>query len=217
MPGGWSSCRKKPKIKACNRSDRAQRAGFHHTHTHMNYARVANLVQSTINLSPGLPSYAIISFGLVSSAGVIAAYVNPTTGVLTIPGALNVAGATTYSGATTFTGAVTFSGGIVPASQVISADGAITIKSGVVTITKGTAAVITLAAPTVTTDDFKSLKIESTTAAAHTVTNTSPGFNNGSTASDVATFGAAIANGFELIAYQGVWYTFGTAKGVTLA
>lgn len=102
-------------------------------------------------------------------------------------------------------------------SQVLAADGAITIKNGTVTITKGSAAALTLAAPTATIDDNKRLLIVSTTAAAHTVTQTTPGINNGSTASDVGTFGAAIGNNIELIAYQGVWYTVGTPRGVTLA
>lgn len=101
--------------------------------------------------------------------------------------------------------------------QVASADGAITIKSGVCVITKGTAAALTLAAPTAGADDGKRLLIVSTTAAAHTVTQTTPGINNGSTASDVGTFGAAIGNNIELVAYNGIWYTAGTPRGVTLA
>lgn len=101
-------------------------------------------------------------------------------------------------------------------SQVASADGAITVKNGVVIITKGTAAVLTLAAPTATTDDYKQLLIMSTTAAAHTVTQTTPGFNNGGAASDVGTFAAAIANSLLLVAYQGVWYVVNNV-GVTLA
>lgn len=104
----------------------------------------------------------------------------------------------------------------LPPLQIVSADGAITIREGVAMITKGTAAAVTLAAPTAGADDGKRLAIMSTTAAAHTVTNTSPGFNNGSTASDVGTFGAAIGNGMEVIAYGGVWYTL-SLRNVTLA
>lgn len=102
-------------------------------------------------------------------------------------------------------------------TQVITGDGAITIKSGTVFLTKGSAAAITLAAPTATVDDGKRLLIVSTTAQAHTVTQTTPGINNGSTASDVGTFGAAIGNSIELVAYQGAWFTVGTPRGVTLA
>ncbi len=101
------------------------------------------------------------------------------------------------------------------AGQALAADGAITITEGAAVVTKGTACVITLAAPTATVDDYKVLRIISTTAAAHTVTQTTPGYNNGSTATDVATFGAAIGNNFAVIAYQGVWYLYGTAVGVT--
>ena len=157
-----------------------------------NYATLANKVTNTLSLV-SMPPYSTMAFALVgkNSTGP-AAYINAS-------------------------GSLVTAGGVVPASQVIAADGAITITSGTVIITKASAAAITLAAPTATTDDFKKLTIESTTAAAHTVTNTSPGFNNGSTASDVATFGAAIGNSFELIAYQGVWYVLGTPKAVTLA
>lgn len=99
----------------------------------------------------------------------------------------------------------------VPPSQVISADGAITAKMGIVVITKGTAAAITIAAPISGTDDFKRLTIVSATAAAHTITNTTPGFNNpaSSTSSDVATASAAKGNTLDLIAYQGAWYVVG--------
>lgn len=97
-----------------------------------------------------------------------------------------------------------------------SADGAIGVKSGVVAITKGSAAALTLAAPVAGDDDGSRLTIVSETAFAHTVTQTTPGFNNGSTAADVATFGAAAGNCLELVARNGVWWTT-QAKGVTLA
>lgn len=86
--------------------------------------------------------------------------------------------------------------------QVMAADGAIAIASGVVVITKATAAVITLPAPV---RDGAKLTVVTTTAAAHTVTNSSPGFNSGGASSDVATFTAAIGNGFEAVAYNGAW------------
>lgn len=96
-----------------------------------------------------------------------------------------------------------------------AADGAISVKQGVVVITKATAAALTLAAPTATTDDGKVLRIVSSTAAAHTVTQTTPGFNGGTTTSDVATYGAAIGNAMELVAYNGVWLV-SNLTGVTL-
>lgn len=101
--------------------------------------------------------------------------------------------------------------------QVLAADGAITIKEGVAFITKAGVAAVTLAAPVATVDDGKRLLVVSTTAQAHTLTQTTPGVNNGGAASDVGTFGAAIGNSIELVAYQGVWYTAGTPRGVTLA
>lgn len=104
----------------------------------------------------------------------------------------------------------------IPPAQIASADGAITIKEGVVAITKGSAAALTLAAPTAGVDDYKKLSIVSATAFAHTVTNTSPGFNGAGAAGDVGTFGAAAGNAIEVIAYQGTWYTT-NLKGVTLA
>jgi hypothetical protein len=109
-----------------------------------------------------------------------------------------------------------FQGDAIYPTSVLSADGAITQKSGVVLITKGSACVITIAAPTAGADDGKELVIVSTTAFAHTVTNTSPGFNNNGASSDVGTFGAAKGNGLSLIAYNGAWYVIGNI-GVTLA
>lgn len=58
------------------------------------------------------------------------------------------------------------------------------------------------------------LNIVATTAQAHTVTNTT-GFNAGSTASDVATFGGAIGDSMSVIALSGVWYVL-NLRNVTL-
>lgn len=99
--------------------------------------------------------------------------------------------------------------------QVASADGAITVKSGSVFITKATAAALTLAAPTAGVDDGKQLTIIDTYGAAHTVTNTSPGFNAASTSGDVATFGGAKGDSMVIRAYQGVWLTV-SLRNVTL-
>jgi hypothetical protein len=99
---------------------------------------------------------------------------------------------------------------------VASADGAITAKTGVVVITKATAAALTIAAPTDVTDDGKQLLIVSSTAAAHTVTNAAPGFNGGGAGEDVATFGAAKGNAMRVVAYGATWYAV-SLTGVTLA
>jgi hypothetical protein len=114
-----------------------------------------------------------------------------------------------------------FVGAIQPPVLVIPGDGAITIKSGKVILTKGSAAAITLAAPVAGAqsaggDDGKELEIYSTTAFAHTVT-VAGGVAGAGTAADVATFGAAAANRVSLFAYNGAWYlSGGAAVGVTL-
>lgn len=98
--------------------------------------------------------------------------------------------------------------------EVDDTSGAISIKSGKVILTKGGVAVMTLAAPVAGTDDGKILRFVTTTAQAHTVTFPSGKINGG--ALTVATWTAAIGNGMEIIAYQGVWYTIST-KGVTIS
>ena len=107
-------------------------------------------------------------------------------------------------------------GGLKQEFAAYSADGAIALRSHTAVITKGTAAALTLAVPTATTHDGIIIKVISSTAAAHTVTATTVGFNAGDAASDVGTFGAAIGNGFSFIAYQGEWYVL-TNTNVTLA
>jgi hypothetical protein len=97
-----------------------------------------------------------------------------------------------------------------------SADGAISVKGGTVFVTKGSACVLTLAAPAAGEDDGRLLEIVSTTAFAHTVTQSSPGFNSNGSGSDVGTFAAAKGNGLSLRAYNGAWYVVGNI-GVTLA
>lgn len=103
--------------------------------------------------------------------------------------------------------------------DVASANGAISIPdrgTKLVFITKGTAANMTLAAPTATTHDGVIIDIVSTTAAAHTITATTIGFNAGDAASDVCTFSAAIGNQLRVTAYQGEWYVLNNIGG-TLA
>lgn len=85
--------------------------------------------------------------------------------------------------------------------QVCSADGAITIPSGQVLITKGSAAALTLAAPTA---NGLRLKITATTAHAHTVDLATSGVDAG--AADVGTFGGAAHDHVELVSYNSHWY-----------
>ena len=96
-----------------------------------------------------------------------------------------------------------------------SADGAITIQSGTVVITKGTACALTLGTPT-TAQNGTVIRIISATAAAHTVTATTIGFNAADAAGDVGTFGAAIGNNLTVVAYGGEWLVLGNT-GVTIA
>jgi hypothetical protein len=105
---------------------------------------------------------------------------------------------------------------------VASVDGAITIKSGIVHITKGSAAALTLAAPVAGLpsaggDDGKELIIRSNTAFAHTVT-IANGLAGAGASADVGTFGAAANNGVSLYAYNGAWYQIpGSNVNVTFA
>ena len=98
---------------------------------------------------------------------------------------------------------------------VASADGAITIQTGTVVITKGTAAALTLGTPTAAQNGTKIVFV-STTAAAHTVAAATIGFNAGDAAKDTGTFGGAIGDGFSCVAYGGEWYVL-TNTNVTFA
>lgn len=94
--------------------------------------------------------------------------------------------------------------------QNLVADGAITIKNGVVLIAKTVAGVVaaTLANPTAGTDDFKRLLIISNQAQANTVTITG-GLGNGGGGEDVITFSGVVGDCIELVAYGGYWYDTG--------
>ena len=91
------------------------------------------------------------------------------------------------------------------ALTALSADGAIdphTSKTYVVT--KASAAALTLAAPTATTDDGVEITVTSNTAYAHAITATGL-FQCGTVKTDVGTFAAFAGSGVRLIAYQGKW------------
>jgi hypothetical protein len=104
---------------------------------------------------------------------------------------------------------------IVP-TQVVSTDTAISLLSGgMVFITKGSAAALTLAVPTV--QNGARLVIISTTAFAHTVTVTG-GLGGAGTGADVGTFGGAIGDGVVLVSYNGTWHVEpGSNLNVTFA
>lgn len=89
-----------------------------------------------------------------------------------------------------------------------TANGAITQKSGIVTLSKAGVAAMTLANPTAGAqtaggDDGKRLAIISKTANAHTVTTTAA-INGG--ANHKSTFGGAIGDMLNLVALGGVWF-----------
>jgi len=104
--------------------------------------------------------------------------------------------------------------GVALTQQVLSGDGAITLLSGCVTITKASAAAITLAAPTAGTDDGKVIFVFSETAFAHVITATT-GFNRKGS-SGTATASAAANNQLILVARNGQW-NVQSNTGFTLA
>ena len=104
---------------------------------------------------------------------------------------------------------------IVTTVNLAAANGAITIENSTVVITKGTAAALTLGIPT-TAQNGTTIKVISSTAAAHTVTAATIGFNAANTSGDVGTFGGAIGDGFSFVAYGGEWLVL-TNTNVTLA
>lgn len=110
---------------------------------------------------------------------------------------------------------VASSADVVENVVVASANGAVTIQPCTVVITKASACALTLGTPTTAQNGTK-ITFVSTTAAAHTVTASTIGFNDGGTASDVGTFGAAKGNGFSCVAYGGQWYVL-TNVNVTFA
>lgn len=93
------------------------------------------------------------------------------------------------------------------------ASGAITQKSGIVTLSAASAEAMTLAAPTSGADDGKTLRIVSLTAFAHTVVG-AVGYSG--TSNKTATFGAVIGNMLNLVALGGVWYQR-PSTGITIS
>ena len=98
---------------------------------------------------------------------------------------------------------------------LLSADGAIAPGAAATyVITKGSAAALTLAAPS---SDFIRLTIVSSTAYAHVITATNlldDGVTGG--AKDTATFGAFAGASIELLGYDGTWHVI-SKNVVTIA
>lgn len=98
--------------------------------------------------------------------------------------------------------------GDVETVYVASANGAVPLKSRTVFITKSTSAAALTLADATGLPDGTCLEFISTTAKAHTVSNAAgSGFNGGGAGSDVATFGGAAGDSFEVCSYGGKWYT----------
>lgn len=128
--------------------------------------------------------------------------------------------------ATTFTGAVvgnitgnvagnvtgTLIGGQQDGVTVISGDGAITVAPGTIALTKGSAAAITIVAPTDTTHDGYLIRVYSETAQAHVITCATDGFNSKGSSGTV-TFSAAKGNTVVLLARNGHWWVVNNIGG----
>ncbi len=95
-------------------------------------------------------------------------------------------------------------------------DGAVAAAPATYFITKGSAlGSSTVANPTATTHDGYRIRFVSTTAYAHVVSFNSGKINGGSNTTVTLTSGA-IGDGFDIEAFQGVWYITGTRGTVTV-
>ncbi len=97
--------------------------------------------------------------------------------------------------------------------QVPIVAGAIQLKSSTVLIKGSGVIALTLALPTTGVHDGMTIRIQSTTASAHTVTTPAVGFNATNT---LATFGGAKGDGFEVTA-AGVTWLVNWTRNVTLS
>ena len=105
--------------------------------------------------------------------------------------------------------------GILEPPQTVAASGPITICTGTVFITAGSAAALTLPAPIAGAPvsggmDGANLLIRSNTAYAHTVTTPTNGVNG---ASHIITFTGAAGNYINLTALNGSWYVTANLNG----
>jgi len=103
---------------------------------------------------------------------------------------------------------------VTPNVETITGDGAITIQSGTVLLTKGSAAAITLAAPS--SQDGTTITITSTTAFAHVITVTGGMWDGTATTNTTATFPVVQGGAITLIAFGTDWYVL-NLQGVVCA
>lgn len=155
-----------------------------------------------LGLEPLTPAYAGVAFAIMERVfGKLIAYGN-SLGQLIVPGGMSVTGNISQSAG---------SFGVVQPQTTIAADGAITIASGSVFLTKGSAAAITLAAPTSgapgTGLDGTRISVISGSSFAHVITATSL-IEDGTTGvpHTTATFAAFKGASITLEAKGGLWY-----------
>lgn len=102
-----------------------------------------------------------------------------------------------------------------PQSETLTDTALISISHGVVVLNKAGAITATIAKPTATTDDLKTITVTSLNAQAHTLAVVGGTFGNGGAGYTTATFGAAAGNSISLLAWNGEWYIIGQ-RGVSL-
>jgi hypothetical protein len=105
-----------------------------------------------------------------------------------------------------------------PSVNPVAASGAVAPGGGNYAITKSGVAAITLALPTAGSlanggQDGQKMIFFDTGGHAHTITTPASGING---ADHIATFGGAVGDFIELIAYNGVWYAL-ASSGITLS
>lgn len=93
---------------------------------------------------------------------------------------------------------------ITETNQRLTADGAIAVQPGIVFITKGSAAALTLAAPS--NQDGLQLTIVSTTSFAHTITATNLVWDGTTGVNTTGTFAAFAGASVTLMAKGTLWY-----------
>lgn len=145
------------------------------------------------------------------------------TGTYTLDGTLTIdapilsgtaTGTYTLAGTPTITSPTITGAKVTPNVQTITGDGAITIQSGVVLLTKGSAAAITLAAPS--SQDGTVIEITSTTDFAHVITVTGGLWDGTAGSNTTITLAAVAGSGVKLIAFGTDWYVLSN-QGTTIA
>ena len=125
-----------------------------------------------------------------------------------------VTGTYTLAGTPTITSPTITGAKVTPNVQTITGDGAITVQSGVVLLTKGSAAAVTLAAPS--SQDGTIIEITSTTDFAHVVTVTGGLWDGTATTNTTITFPVVAGGAVRIIAFGTDWYVLSN-QGTTIA